>query len=123
MGPFANDKATSAHSTEQLKRTSHGRGIADLGVHRATPIRVHSAVSLRVDLPCAPQDQFLSESEEIGTVALGVFLSADVGVVAGRGQQRRRKLDPRYDLHAARLDGRYSGYALPHLVVVLLGER
>jgi hypothetical protein len=42
-----------------------------------------SAVPLCVDLTCTSQDQLLSQGEEIGTVALGIFLSADVGVVAG----------------------------------------
>jgi hypothetical protein len=36
---------------------------------------------------------------------VSVLLSADVGVVAGRGQQRCRKFDPRYDLHATTRGG------------------
>ena len=81
-----------------------------------------SAVPLCVDLSCTPQDQLLSQREEIGSVALGIFFPADVGVVAGRGQQRCGELDARHDLHAACLDRSYRRHALPHLVVVLLGE-
>ena len=58
------------------------------------------AVPLRVDLPSPAQDQLLGQGEKIGTVALGVLLAADVGVIAGRGQQRCRQLDACHDLHA-----------------------
>ena len=43
------------------------------------------AMPLCIDLPGTSQDQLLSQREELGPIALGIFLAADVGVIAGCG--------------------------------------